>query len=415
MLKGTNLKYAFYYNMRITLEIIRLHGPLSRKDISQSTHLTAQTVSNITKKLIKAGLIYESDRQQDGRGAPSRLLKVDSNSAYSIGVDFDKDYLDCVLVNLNGKPIQRISSELNLPTPEHAINLICDNIKQLIQQTGIKKEKLWGVGIGSTGPMVVLEGSDRINAVNPQFFPGWGNVPIVDLLEKKLELHVYLENNASAAAIGERWYGAGKHMNSFFYIFFGAGLGGGLVLNGQLYSGHNGNAGEIGFQPVINSQPIKYRSIGMPHLGMYFDLQLLYKELKQSGHEVNNSFTLEKLFKEGNSVLKEWLKKGSEQLTYSILAIEYILDPQTIFFGGRMPKPIITHIINLIEQNLELHKIPKLKEMPSLKIAMAGKEANALGAATLPFYNSFAPIPSLIQKKSESDSDKISGARNDFF
>ena len=407
MLKGTNLKYANSYNLRIVLEAIRLHGPLSRKEISKSTNLTAQTVTNIAKKLINAGLIYESSRQQSGRGAPSILLRANPESAYSIGVDFDKDHLVCVLVDLNGNISHKVRVDVDYPTPDQAMALITESIRELIDQSGIDRNKIWGIGMGVPGPMAKVENGDRLNAINPQFYLGWGKVPIVNILEKQLTIPVYIENNAAAAAIGERWYGAGKQIDSFFYIFFGAGLGGGLILNGQLYPGFEGNAGELGYMPIFRSTTGHNLSKDSPHLGLCFDLSLLYKELKKQGYHVKTPGELEKLFQEKEETVHQWLMKGAEELTYSILAIEFLIDPETIFLGGRLPEVMINKIIKILKDQIPRHRIQNFKEMPELKIAKAGENATALGAAILPLYNIFAPVPNILQKSDSKYKDSI--------
>ncbi|WP_243663377.1 ROK family protein [Rhodothermus marinus] len=101
--------------------------------------------------------------------------------------------------------------------------------------------------MGIPGPLDVSEDGHVTNVANPKAFPGWHRVPVVEILERRLELPVFLENNATAAAIGERWYGAGQHIATFFYVFFSEGLGGGIIFNGQPYDGHTGNAGELGY------------------------------------------------------------------------------------------------------------------------------------------------------------------------
>ncbi len=401
MLRGTNLKFVNSYNLRIVLEMIRLYGPMSRIDISRSTHLTAQTVTNITKKLMEVGLIFESDRKQNGKGAPSILLKSNPDCAYSIGVDFDKDHLNCVLVDFNGVIRESISQTLNCPAPDQAIDMIVQSVRRLIKKARIKKSKLWGVGVGVPGPMILLDNSIRANIINPKFYPGWDNVPIVQILKKKLKVPVYIENNAAAAAIGERWYGIGKHIDSFFYIFFGAGIGGGMVLNGLPYPGFRGNSGEIGYLPLLNNFTGKLQLDDSAHVGMHFDLLLLYNELKTAGYKIYEPAQLEKLFLNNEPILLDWMQKGAEQLAYTVLAIEYLIDPEIIFFGGRLPECMISAYIDIINEIAPRHRISGLKQIPELKLARAGVDATALGSATLPLYNSFAPIPSLLHKKNE--------------
>jgi predicted NBD/HSP70 family sugar kinase len=403
VLTGSNLKYANSYNLRLVLEMIRLYGPLSRIDIARNTQLTAQTVTNITKKLLKSGLIYESSRQQEGRGAPSIMLKINPDAAYSVGIDFDKDNLTCVLVDLDGNITQRQDLVLDYPSPEEAMRLISCKVEELIELEDIDHKKVWGVGVGFPGPMAVLDGSVGLDAVNPQFYPGWDHVPVVKKLEELLKIPVYLENNAAAAAIGERWYGNGKHVDTFFYIFFGAGLGGGLIIDGQLFPGHKGNAGEIGYFPIVNEYKRPKSNKSKPHLGMYFDLNLLYKKLNKEGFESSTVDDLEKLFYLKNPILLQWLEKGAVQLAYTVLSIEYLIDPEAIFFGGRLPKSMVQKIIMLLKEQLYVLRIPDLKDVPDLQLATAGRHSVALGSATLPFYTSFAPFPGLMMKKAKSD------------
>lgn len=398
MLKGTNLKYAKSLNLRIVLETIRLEGPVSRVEIARRTQLTAQTVTNITRKMMNAGLIFEHDRVQDGRGAPSIRLKLNNDAAYSIGVDLDKDHLSCVLVDLNGSMRQQISINLNFPTPAEAMDLIEKNVNRLVEMEGINTDKLWGVGVGLPGPLVISEGSIVTNVVNPQFFEGWDHVPVVEILEKRLGLPVFLENNASAAAIGERWYGEGKHIDDFFFISFGAGLGGGIFINGQLHSGATGNAGELGYFPLLNGKSFSGNVDEQPHLGLLFNLPLLYENLNKAGYTANSPADLKKLLKEENELLLKWLEDGASELAPMILAIEYLIDPDVIFLGGRLPESVINNLLEKLNQKLPKLRIQKKTTVPELKQSTAGTEATALGVATLPLYTSFAPIPEFLLK-----------------
>jgi predicted NBD/HSP70 family sugar kinase len=399
MLTGTNLKYTKAYNSRIVLEMIRLFGPVSRIEVARRTGLTAQTIFNITKELLQAGLIQEAERLQEGRGAPATLMKLNPDGAFSIGLDLDKDHLTGVLVDFAGSMRQRISCELNFPSPAEAMDLLEETALKLIQQEGITRERILGVGVGLPGPIGVSEGSFVTNLVNPKAFPGWTNVPVVDILGKRLDLPIFLENNATAAAAGERWYGAGQHISTFFYIFFGAGLGGGLVINGHPFEGHTGNAGELGYYPT-NSEPDETAVFQRPHLGVYFNLPRLYRLLEEQGTPASRASDLEVLSEQRNETLWAWLDTGAAQLAPLILAIEYLIDPEAIFFGGRLPDVLIRALLERLEAILPALRIEGKSGYPRLLRATAGSDAAALGVATLPLYTSFAPAPRVLLKRS---------------
>ena len=403
MLQGTNLQYANSFNIRIVIEAIRLYGPVSRGEVAKKTQLTAQTVTNITKKLLAGNLIIEGDRVQEGRGAPSILLQLNKDAAFSIGMDLDKDHLTGVLIDLDGNMRQRISQPLKLPHSEEAMELMEDLAHQLIKLEGIPNEMIWGVGVGLPGPMMISKGSVLKNMVNPQYLPGWDNVPVVKILQKKLKLPVYLENNAAAAAIGERWYGAGKHINNFFYIYVGAGLGGGLFINGQLHSGATGNAGELGYAPILQNGNEKSSDL-KPHLGEYFNLALLNERLAKEGESIQTVEDLERLFESGNKTVKDWYQIGAEKLVPLLLSIEYLIDPEVIFVGGRLPEVILESILEKVNQELPAMRLDKKPRGPEIRRSTAGIDAGALGVATLPLYATFAPIPKFVM---DQQTDKI--------
>ncbi len=400
MLLGTNLKHAKAYNFRIVLETIRRFGPISRADVARRTELTAQTISNITRELLDLGLIYEAERQRDGRGAPSILLTINPDGAYSIGLDLDRDHLTALLVDFAGQILHRIHHTLDgvLP-PEEAMDLLARTVYALLDAAQLSPEKVWGIGVGIPGPLDVSADGHVTNVANPKAFPGWHRVPVVAILEKRLQMPVFLENNATAAAIGERWYGAGQHISTFFYVFFSEGLGGGLIINGQPYDGHTGNAGELGYcyLPPAYTSAEDLALFQKPHLGILFNVPRLYRRLHEAGYTAHSLEDLGQLFRDQNPILLDWLQLGLEHLAPVILAIEYLIDPEAIFFGGRLPQSLITYIIEWLEKRLAEMRI---EEKPPARLlpGTAGIDAAALGLATLPMYINLAPAPHVLLK-----------------
>ncbi len=401
MLTGTNLVYTKQYNLRIVHEVIRVFGPLSRADIARHTELTVQTISNLVKELMAAGLVHEAERRQEGRGAPSTTLALNPSGAYAIGLDLDRDHLTGVLVDLSGRMRQRVHVELNFPTPAEALELLVETAETLMAREGLRREKVWGVGIGIPGPM--QHGEDgRDYVVNPKAFPGWHRVPLASWARERLGMPVYLENNATAAAIGEKWYGAGQQIRTFFYIYLGSGLGGGLIMNGQPVEGFTGNAGEIGYLPVtLAGDPPT--SEEKPHVGLAFNLPRLYATLCESGAPARTPEDLDALLKEGNRVLLDWMDTAADHLTGLVLGVEYFIDPEAIFFGGRVPDSVLRGLLERVQAHLPLRRIGERTSPPDL-LATAGVDGAALGVATLPIYDRFAAAPQVLLKQSRGAS-----------
>ncbi|HYD54997.1 MAG TPA: ROK family transcriptional regulator [Gemmatimonadaceae bacterium] len=397
MLTGSNLVHTRQYNLRIVHEVIRLYGPLSRAEIARHTELTGQTVSNLVKDLVAHGLVHEHERRHDGgRGAPSTALSLNPDGCYSIGLDFSRDHLSGVLVDLTGVVRQRVSLDFDAPSPEEALDLMVDMVQTLIARGGCARERVCGVGIGIPGPMRHAEdGAGYV--VNPKAFPGWHMVPLADWLRRRLDMPVILENNATAAAVGERWYGAGQHIGTFFYLFLGTGLGGALIMNGRPYVGVSGNAGEVGYLPMAGLE--RDPDNDPPHVGLHFNLPRLYESLRASGAEAHTIDDLDRLVAEEHPAMAAWIDQAVEHLVDVVLAVEYIVDPEAIFFGGRLSDRLLEVFRQRVARQIPGRRIGEKESTPRLLLGTAGGDAPALGVATLPIYEFLSPAPQVLLKQ----------------
>ncbi len=400
MLHGTNLTYTKDFNFRIVFETVRLHGPISRADVARRTNLTAQTVSNIVGRLLEYQFVLEGKKQQKKRGAPSTTLEINPYGAFSIGLDFNRDHLTGILVDLLGNLKTKIYYEIDTPDPNDAIKLMASTINQLLEHPVSKNAHFAGVGLGLPGPLIINDQNEVSNTINPKAFPNWSNVPVGKLLHEQVKCPIFIENNASAATIGERWYGAGKNIPNFLYTFFGAGLGGGLILNGSLYEGPNKNSGELGYFPYLDTKSPLSNSI-QPHIGEHFNLINLYKWLEEDHVKVQRPEDLTPLFLDKNPRFMEWLNLAKRILLPVFLSVEYLLDIDIIILGGRLPKPIIEDLSKDIPRLLDEIRIDVKNTRVKFEVGTAGVDAAALGAATLPMFQLFAAQTDLLIKQSQ--------------
>lgn len=384
MLRGTNLEHARVHNLRTVLEMVRLNGPLSRADTARRTGLTAQTVSNLVTVLLDQGLLLETGHRQGPRGRSSTLLEVAADGAYSIGLDLDRGHLTGLLVDLAGRVRGRVHQELSFPNPETAIDLMTATVEQLAGS--VDAQRVWGVGVGFPGPLRIGEGVVD-NIINPEGFPGWENVSVRERLSERVAFEVFLENNATAAAIGESFYGAGRALESYFYVFLGVGLGGAIIHGGVPFRGWQGNAGEIGFMPTL---PLE----GGDYLGRHFDLYKLAEKLGRGRHELPTHGALADLLAGGDAALRHWLDVAAEGLAPMLVAAEYLLDPQAIVVGGTWHHAVVESLVDRLEQKLPALRSRIMPNHTQLLLAELGPDAVARGVATLPLLQVLAPFPS---------------------
>jgi predicted NBD/HSP70 family sugar kinase len=268
----------------------------------------------------------------------------------------------------------------------------------MAKEQQLRLENLAGLGVGVPGPMH-REPNGTGFLVSPTAFPGWHDIPLASWLTERLRMPVYLENNALAAAVGERWYGGGRHIGTFFYIYVGSGLGGGLIMNGQPYQGFSGNAGEIGYLPtVLSGEAATPATEDVSHVGLHFNMPRLYERLRRGGTDVGTLEELDRLYATSHPGMLEWMDDAADHLTALVLAIEHVLDPEAICFGGRLSDRILAGLMTRVARLLPPRRVGGKVSVPRHFLATAGVDAGALGVATLPIYEIFSPAPRVLLK-----------------
>lgn len=399
MLTGSNLLHTKQFNLRIVHETIRLAGPLSRAAIARHTALTGQTVSNLVRQLLDRGLVVETARRSEGRGAPSTDLAINPEGAFAVGLDFNRDHLTGVLVDLAGTVRERAHTDLEFPTPREALDRMVEMTEALIGAHAIDRARVCGVGIGVPGLMhPAPDGHGYV--VTPTAFPGWHDVPLARWVHERLGLSVLLGNNATAAAVGERRYGVGRQLDTFFYVFLGSGLGGAIIIDGRPYEGATGNAGEIGYlAPQLGAAAAPaHGADAVDHVGLHFNLPVLFDRLRADGVDVRTAAELAPLLEAGNPTLLAWLDTAVDHLTGLVLAVEYVLDPEAVIIGGRLPDPLLERLCHDVSRAVPARRVRGKTTTPRLLMATAGSDAAALGVATLPIDQCFAPAPQVLLK-----------------
>jgi N-acetylglucosamine repressor len=235
-------------NQAIVLNAIRTHGTISRTDIATISNLSLPTVSGITAELIDAGLIYEREPGVSTGGRRPVLLSLNSQAGYVVGVKVTEDMVTGAMTDLDANVVARHSTPLTGRTPEDAVATIAGTVQALCAAAG--NNTLLGVGVGLAGVI------DRQRAlVHYATYFGWQNVPIAQLLEQELHVPIVIDNDVNALTAAEQWFGAGRGAKDFLVVSIGRGVGLGMVLDGQLYRGTTGGAGEFGHITVVPDGP----------------------------------------------------------------------------------------------------------------------------------------------------------------
>lgn len=318
-----------------------------------------------------------------------------SKKKFTVGVDLGGTTIKVGLVDEKGKIVKKVSSDSNSSKgPEAVIKQIKKGIEEVVKGN---REKILGIGIGAPGAVKLKKGTVE----NPPNFPGWGKVHLGNILQKEFDCDVYVENDASAAAIGELIYGAGKYYKNFIMITLGTGVGGGIIIDKKIYRGDTGIAGELGHITIDSSGPkCKCGSIGC--IEAYIGKDYLIERTKIKLKERNDSILLkltngnlnlltpkliQSAVEQGDDFSKSVVVDTGTKLGYALASAVHVLDIATIIIGGGIAG-FGKLLFDAVESSLKERVMKSFRDRITVKPAKLKNEAGIKGASALVFYKS---------------------------
>jgi glucokinase-like ROK family protein len=240
-------------NRHAIVDLIRFTpGGISRVELARHMGLTRAAVTSIVNDLSKAGLVREVESHYPAGRRPI-VLEVNPSRGYVIGVDMGATHVTVILADFAAQVIAEVEEPLDISAgAEECLNRVDKIVRSLIFANGLKLSDISAVGIGVPGPIDIDAGM----VIEPPIMPGWDQFPIRDYLKKLWGCEISLGNDAELGAVGEWAYGAGRGERNLAYIKMGTGIGAGLLLEGQIYHGATGSAGEIGHITIEDNGPI---------------------------------------------------------------------------------------------------------------------------------------------------------------
>ncbi|WNQ09743.1 ROK family transcriptional regulator [Paenibacillus aurantius] len=233
-------------NLTSLLDLIRRKAPISRAELAKSTRLTRATVSTLVEELIARHLVVETGTGESSGGRRPTMLEINRNAGYIAGVDLRAKDLLVLAVNLQGEPVLKRTEEYERPQDEeHTRKQLTALIGEIRNELPLSPLGLCGVGVGIHG-FVGHPGGEILFV--PHF--GWKRLAWKEALEKEWRVPVWIDNEANLAALGELESGAAADCSDMLYVSVGAGIGGGLILDRNIFRGSHGYAGEIGHTTI---------------------------------------------------------------------------------------------------------------------------------------------------------------------
>ena len=359
-------------NERQILDLVRRLGPVTRADLTRQTELTAQSISRLVDELIDRGLLRTGERILKGRGQPGVAVELVPEAAYTIGISIMTDAVAVVLMDFTGAALEEQLEPLSTMRRADVIDAIKRIVAGLIERRAIKPVRLFGIGVAITGYFIAAG-----TRVNPSaHLEDWALIDLREVLSDAFQLPVWVDNDGNAAATGESLFGVGRWTRSFAYIYVATGLGGGVVIDGNVIEGAAGNSGEFtGILPpnLRDDRPT---------------LELLRQMINARGVEISSVSELIARFDPAWPGIEAWIERTRQPLIAIVSAIAAVLDPEAIVIGGRIPPALAKRLAD----ETAFYAVPRRahpRPLPKLVAAESTGDATAIGAAALPLKHHF--------------------------
>ena len=307
-----------------------------------------------------------------------------------IGIDLGGTKILTAVADDNGEIIARVKLATETELGQERIKKnIFKSIYKVLEKTDIKIEKIKSIGIGSPGPLNVEKGIIYESANLPI-----KNMEIVELIEEETGINTYLQNDANTAALGEKVFGAGKEADDLLYITISTGVGGGIIINGKIYYGHTGNAGEIGHMTVDPTGP----KCGCGNYGCLesFSSGTAIKNMAKKAVENDESTLIKKLAKDqklsaklvakaaakGDQKALDIFAKAGYYLGIGIANLVNIFNPEMIILGGGVLKAK-EYFLDRTKEEFKKRALKAPADIVKIKEAVLEDEIGVKGAIAL--------------------------------
>jgi len=352
---------------RDVLRIIRQNHDCTQARLTSQLNIAQQSISRIVGTLSDNGLIHVGNRTSEGRrGKPSPVLSLRADAVYAVGVSIMADSVATGLIDFSGALLGREVAELPGMELNAVLLEISSQLDRLLSKRGIAQSSLVGAGVAMTGYFMGPE--RRFNP--PQPLRHWMDIDVEGAISSHIGLRTWADNDGNAAAIGEAALGVGRRHRNFAYLYFSAGFGGGVIIDGKLLPGRFGNSGEFaGILP--------YNIYAHPNL------ESLRHCIALRGTELSSVHELVTSFDPTWPGVDDWIAKVKDSLCLVASSCSAILDTEAIVLGGLMPRALAEKVI----PEIEFYSMPRWgirRPIPEVLSAEAPGEATLFGAASMP-------------------------------
>jgi predicted NBD/HSP70 family sugar kinase len=315
----------------LTLKLLQEEGPLSRAEIARRLRLSRPTASRIVDALEQEGLIARVGKSQPTGGRLGDLYQFRDEAGLVLGLDLGTREARLALGNLNGEILKRAARTLSLEDHEQVLPELRRLVLETLERFGVPFAKLRALGVAVPGVVRQVPEGGYVDSAN--VFRGLNDRPLKRELVQDFGLPVVMDNDVNFAALGECQSGSGQGSRHLAYLFVGRGIGAGLVLDGKLYRGSNGGAGEVGSM-LIDRTALQQQPGRRGNLETEAGIDRLLAALPASARSSASLAEVGRYALQGEPRVCQALNIINDYLAAALVNLVAVIDPETIVLGG---------------------------------------------------------------------------------
>jgi predicted NBD/HSP70 family sugar kinase len=363
------------HNERLVLSLVRSHGALAKSDIARITGLSAQTVSVIMRQLEQDGLLERGEPVRGKVGQPSVPMHLAADGAFFLGLKLGRRSADLILIDFLGHIRAARRRVYRYPTPDAVVQFVAEAVPALRARIApALQDRIMGMGVAI--PFQLWNWVSIIGAPQAEM-DAWRSRDVAAELAERLRMPVYVQNDATSACGAEMVFGSGERPKNFLYFYFGTFIGGGLVMNGQLFLGRTGNAAAVGTMQVPAPGGGTRRLIDLA------SMSVLAEAMEAAGEPSDHLWSQHLRWNVSEAVLGPWLDQAAAALAQATLAAAALVEIEAVLIDGWMPEGIRAEMVRRTEAALLRLDLAGV-ELPAIRAGTVGADARALGAAAIP-------------------------------
>jgi glucokinase-like ROK family protein len=382
---------------RLVLHLIHSGVHNSRLELAREADLSPASITSIVQRLMTKGLVIESEPARSNLGRRPVPLEIRSDAAYLVGVDLGSIYLRIVITDINGNIIHKYRTPTGMAEGrKRVLEKTFQSIEEAIKGSGLSPAAIRGIGIAHSG-VIDSDAGLVLSYPRPGQMAEWKNIPLRQIFQDQFKVPCLLEDSVRTTTTAEKCFGLGKDLSNFLYINVGMGIGAGIFLDGKLYRGAGGSAGEFGHITADENGPLcscgnngcleTVASCGAiiraVRTAIEQGIDSKVRDLADGDLDKVSIEIIAQAVAENDSLAFRVLQKAASYIAIGLADLVNLLNPRVMICGGALFREVPQLLSEPVRRIIKQRSLEKSANEVQLQVSRLGAEAGALGASRL--------------------------------